>query len=682
ENPAAALSLLASGMHDAALLARLQGLYLVERFRLGNIEMVESSLPPQQCGFAVREGDTALLARLNDGQAILRVNGRYRQIHDRWFGRFDERGDAGYQHLRRLLIWVLVLLTLLLVIVLVWLHSLKQLVHQRTEALQSELAEREKIEQTLREREEDYRRMFDAMADGLLIARVEDGAVLAANRAACEQHRRSSDEFRQLRLDEVVRREPSSDGDELSAVAPRPRATWPGGPACQPAAGLRPDDSTFDAELYRVPCRFQGKEAQLCVIRDVTERRQLEDRVRRAEKMESLGRLAAGVAHDLNNVLSGLVGYPDLILYDLPATSPLTGPLKTIKAAGERAAAIVQDLLVMARRGVASYTPLNLNVLVEQFLRSPEYLRLQTAHPRTRITVELDSGLLPLNGSVVHLTKSLTNLVANAMEAMPEGGAVVIRTENRYLDQPFKGYDVIREGEYVCLSVADTGTGIGEEQLQHIFEPFYTRKVMGRSGTGLGLTLVWGTVSDHQGYIDVQSTPGKGSVFSLYIPATRSQPVVAAAECSLDTLRSTGQSVLVVDDVAEQRSIACGMLRALGYATREAASGLEAVAALQEQPADLLLLDMIMDPGIDGLETYRRILEFRPGQKAILVSGYAETERAREARKLGAGSYVRKPYVLRQLAEAVHRELQGRQPTLRTPSPPASTPGESSRSSS
>jgi CheY-like chemotaxis protein len=217
----------------------------------------------------------------------------------------------------------------------------------------------------------------------------------------------------------------------------------------------------------------------------------------------------------------------------------------------------------------------------------------------------------------------------------------------------------VEEGDYVLLEVADTGHGISEEDKEKIFEPFYTKKVMGKSGTGLGMTVVWSTVKDHEGFIGIHSEMGSGTTFNLYFPATRKQIDAKASPSMLANHRGEGETILVVDDVLEQRQIAAAILERLGYRPVTVAGGEEALEYLNENPADLVILDMIMDPGIDGLETYRRIIEIRPGQKAIIVSGFSESARVKALQRLGAGRYVRKPYTIEKLAETVKSALSG-----------------------
>jgi signal transduction histidine kinase len=387
------------------------------------------------------------------------------------------------------------------------------------------------------------------------------------------------------------------------------------------------------------------------------EKEGLRGKLQRSQKMESLGLLAGGVAHDLNNVLSGIVSYPELILMDLPEDSKLRKPIETINESGHRATAIVHDLLTMARGVATPKTPLNLNDIVSDYLNSPEFKKLKHFHPTVMVNTCLDTDLLYMDGSQVHIRKVVMNLVSNASEAIEDSGNVIISTMNRYLDRPQRGYDLVNTGEYVVLSVSDNGSGISSDDLERIFEPFYTKKVMGRSGTGLGLAEVWNTVQDHKGYIDVASDQS-GTTFELYFPITRDELTGKDLLIPIEGYKGNGETILVVDDVASQREISCKMLEKLGYKAIAVSSGQEAVAYLKENTLDLLLLDMIMDPGISGRETYERIIEFKPNQKAIIVSGFAETDEVRETQKLGAGKYIKKPLTLEKIGLAIKDELE------------------------
>ncbi|UCH00207.1 MAG: response regulator [Deltaproteobacteria bacterium] len=410
--------------------------------------------------------------------------------------------------------------------------------------------------------------------------------------------------------------------------------------------------------LNILPVKDEENESITIILNDVTERKRMEAQLQRAQKMEAIGTLAGGVAHDLNNILSGLVSYPELILTDLPEDSPLRKPILTIKNSGEKAATIVQDLLTLARRGVSSMEVVNLNDIINEYLKSPEHEKLKLFHPDVQLETYLEEDLLNILGSPVHLSKAIMNLVSNAAESMPGGGKVSISTQNRYIDGPIRGYDNVAEGDYTTLTVSDTGIGISPEDMESIFEPFYTKKTMGRSGTGLGMAVVWGTVKDHEGYIDVKSAKGKGTIVILYFPVSRKELTKKKPGLSIEDYMGKGESVLVVDDVEEQREIASRILKRLSYSVTSVSSGEEAVDYMKGNSASLLLLDMIMDPGIDGLETYKRILELHPNQKAIIVSGFSETERVKEAQRLGAGAFVKKPYLLEKIGIAVRGELE------------------------
>jgi len=383
----------------------------------------------------------------------------------------------------------------------------------------------------------------------------------------------------------------------------------------------------------------------------------LSDRLQRAEKMEALGNLAGGVAHDLNNVLGVLSGYSELLAEQLHKDKTLQGYAINILKSSEKGAFIIQDLLTMARRGVVVSEVVNINKVITNFFASPVAEQLKVLYPQIEITAELSADLFNIKGSPVHLEKSLMNLVSNAVEAVSGAGKVTIRTNNCYLDKAVRGYDTVEQGEYVLLKVSDTGSGISAADLDKIFEPFYTKKKMGRSGTGLGLAIVWSTVKDHNGYIDVQSGTDEGTTFTLFYPVTREEVDAFEEKIAIEEYKGNGESVLVVDDVEEQRQVVTTMLERLGYEVASVSSGEEAVEYLRKNNAQILVLDMIMEPGIDGLETYQQIVSFKPKQKAIIVSGFSETERVDMAKLLGAGAYVKKPYALEKIGVAIRDEL-------------------------
>ena len=426
----------------------------------------------------------------------------------------------------------------------------------------------------------------------------------------------------------------------------------------------RKDGSSGPALMSARVLDLQGIPHILSITRDISDikraeedKRHLEERLQRAEKMEALGQLAGGVAHDLNNVLGILSGYSELLLEQIPEGDRSRNYVEKILQSTEKGAAIIQDLLTLARRGVVASDVINLNSVVSAFFKTPVLEKIKDHHPRVNFKREYDQNLLNIKGSSFHLEKTLMNLVSNAAEAISGAGEVTIKTQSRYLDKPIRGYDEIKEGDYAVLTVSDTGMGIPAENILKIFEPFYTKKKMGRSGTGLGLAIVWGTIRDHNGYIDVKTEVGNGTTFALYFPVTREELMAPQQKEQIERYMGKGESVLVVDDIAEQRDIASLLLKRLGYQVHTVSSGEEAVEYLKGNKADMLVLDMIMTPGIDGLETYQRALEINPTQKAILVSGFSETERVKKAQGLGAGAYVKKPYVMEKIGIAIRDGL-------------------------
>ncbi len=391
--------------------------------------------------------------------------------------------------------------------------------------------------------------------------------------------------------------------------------------------------------------------------KEILQREQLEEQLTNARKMEALGTLAGGVAHDLNNILSGIVSYPELILDDVPEGSPLYQPLLDIKTSGKKAAVVVEDLLTLARRGVPITEVLDLNNIVKDYLASPEHAKLLSQHPGVELETDLAPALPAMLGSSVHLSKTLMNLVSNAFEAIKTQGKVCITTLPKKVPAQADVAASVTPGDHLVLSISDNGVGIASEDLMRIYEPFYTRKKMGRSGSGLGMAVVWGTVEDHKGVIIADSKPGEGTTFEIYFPVIEAILQSEADATKVEEYQGHGETILVIDDVANQRRIATLMLEKLGYRPESVDSGEAAVEYLKENSADLLLLDMILVSGMDGLETYRKIVEIYPGQKVVIASGYSETERVRQVQALGAGAYIKKPYLLHELGKALKTEL-------------------------
>jgi PAS domain S-box-containing protein len=537
--------------------------------------------------------------------------------------------------------------------------NLDTLVRKRTselkevnEQLKQELKTRVEAEKALRESEERLRAILEANPDPVVMYDTE-GHPQYLNPAFTEVFGWALDELKGQRI-------PFVPHDQKEITAAKIKEIYALGKTVRiETQRLTKQGDTIDVIVSAAGIKGPKEKILGMVVNltDVTEKKKIESQLQRSQKMESLGLLAGGVAHDLNNVLSGFVSYPELLLLELPEDSRLRKPIESMKNSGHRAVAIVQDLLTVARGVATTKEPLNLNDIIREYLQSPEFYKFKEFYPAVTIKTNLHADLLNIAGSQVHIRKVIMNLVSNASEAIKGSGGVVISTVNRYIDRPLRGYDDVKTGEYAVLAVSDDGSGISSEDLERIFEPFYTKKMMGRSGTGLGLAVVWNVVQDHEGYIDFQST-GSGTTFELYFPTSREPIADRESPMPIGELKGAGETILVVDDVETQREIACYMLNTLDYKTKAVSSGEEAVKYLQEHSVDLLLLDMIMEPGINGRETYERIIKIHPNQKAVIVSGFAETDEVRKAQRLGAGRFIKKPLTLEKIGFAIKDELK------------------------
>ncbi|MGE0086672.1 MAG: ATP-binding protein [Desulfococcaceae bacterium] len=523
--------------------------------------------------------------------------------------------------------------------------------------LRDEISDRKRAEDALRESEAKFKNFFDVCPLSIILTEPETGRIADANQEFYAMTK--------LSREQAVGRTTV----ELGFFTGEQRTDF--ARAIQEAGEIRNreediglgDGSVAHTLISAKIVRVGGKDMILSLVTDMTEHRnslrekqELKEKLALSKKMEALGLLAGGVAHDLNNILSGVVSYPDLLLMDIPKESRLRGPIETIREAGQRAAAVVSDMLTLARGVAGVHSIMNLNRIVREYLDSPEYSALCAGHPEVSLETRLHTDLLDISCSPLHIRKILMNLVVNAFESIEEKGTVLISTRNQYVDRPVRGYDEICIGEYAVLSVSDTGCGISPNDLERIFEPFYTRKVMGRSGTGLGLTIVWNTVQDHRGYIDVESG-FQGTRFDLYFPAERPDSTYEKKDSLSEEYSGKGEKILVVDDEKNQRMIACSILSKLGYVAESVESGEKALEYLRSNTVDLILLDMIMPLGINGRKTYEEIIKICPGQKAVIASGFSETSDVKKIQALGAGPYVKKPYTLESIGIAVRKEL-------------------------
>lgn len=385
------------------------------------------------------------------------------------------------------------------------------------------------------------------------------------------------------------------------------------------------------------------------------ERLKLQEQLQQSQRLESVGQLAGGIAHDFNNILSIILGYGSTILSQLPAESPLRADVEEIVTAGERAAALTRQLLAFSRKQPSQPTPLDLNDVIrdlEKMLR-----RLIGENIALELRLEEDLGAIVADPS--HLEQVVLNLVVNACDAMPEGGQLLIETANVRLDESYAAtHPEVKPGDYVLLTVTDTGHGMSPEVKEHIFEPFFTTKERG-AGTGLGLSTVYGIVKQAGGHIAVYSEAGQGATFKVYLPRIEASPESATRETAAADLSGKGEHILVVEDDESLRRLTVALLAKLGYRVTVAADGAEALrlVELERLEPDLVLTDVIM-PLMSGTELVEQLRRTRPHQKALYMSGYTESAIALNGDLPSGTLFINKPFTLDGLAARVREALR------------------------
>lgn len=392
-------------------------------------------------------------------------------------------------------------------------------------------------------------------------------------------------------------------------------------------------------------------------FQDVTERKRLESRLRQSQKLEAIGQLAGGVAHDFNNILAAIMMHLGLLQMHPMLGEDMRASLHDLDAEARRAATLTRQLLMFSRRSVLEIKPVDVNDVVANLLKMlgrliSEQIDLRF-HPGTGPCVAADPGMLE---------QVLMNLVVNARDAMPHGGRITISTSVIEFGQAETPANLEqRPGRFVCLSVADTGCGMDAETQRHIFEPFFTTKEVGK-GTGLGLSIVHGITAQHRGWVELESALGQGTTFRILLPALERGASVASAAMVSDTVRGGRETILLVEDDARVRVSVAQALRVLGYRVHEAANGQVAMKFWQthHEQIDLVLTDMVMPEGMTGLELIERLQMQRPGLKSIISSGYsADIVQGDVLRRPGV-VYLPKPYETRTLAKVVRQCLDAK----------------------
>ncbi|RYZ07510.1 MAG: hybrid sensor histidine kinase/response regulator [Myxococcales bacterium] len=353
---------------------------------------------------------------------------------------------------------------------------------------------------------------------------------------------------------------------------------------------------------------------------------ELEEQLRRSQRMEAVGKLAGGIAHDFNNLLSVIIGYATMAAEALPESDPVRSDVEEVQRAAGRASELTRQLLAFGRRQVMAPRLLDLN----EALRDLYQMLLRVLGEDVVLTLEATSALASIRIDPGQLEQVVMNLVVNARDAMPRGGALVLRTEDAWLDQSYTAlHPGTTPGRYVCFSVTDTGEGMEDSTIDRIFDPFFTTKEPGK-GTGLGLSTVWGIVTQNGGTVSVSSARGKGTRFDLHFPTVEQAPQARATSTKSLPPSAGTETVLVVEDEHQVRNLIASVLRRAGYQVVEAEDGRAALAASEahEGCIHLLLTDVIM-PHMDGVELSRALIRQRPETKALFLSGYTENAMSR-----------------------------------------------------
>jgi len=411
----------------------------------------------------------------------------------------------------------------------------------------------------------------------------------------------------------------------------------------------------FRAEAATSIVMFQGKPAMQGVFKDVTEQERLEQQLQQAQKMEAIGTLAGGIAHDFNNLLQAILGYTQILTMEKGENDPDLSRLQQIENSAMRASELTQQLLAFSRKVESKLRPVDLNLEVKQV----EKLLKRTIPKMISIELHLQKNLQVVNADPAQVEQVMMNLGVNARDAMPEGGKLIIETENAFLDEHYcRTHPGAAVGQYVCLSMTDTGDGMDRETLDHIFEPFYTTKEVGK-GTGLGLSMVYGIVKSHRGYIMCYSEPGAGSTFKIYLPAVEEERREQEAEPEREAQIEGGEeTILLVDDEELLRDIGKEILEQFGYAVVTAPDGETALKlyAERKQEISLVILDLMM-PGMGGKQCLEQLLATASDTKVVIASGYSVNGPAKATLKAGAKGFIKKPFELKQMLKVVREVL-------------------------
>ena len=639
-----ALRRLAAGEADCALVAKVPALCWIQKHRWRNLQVSAPSVLSAEYCVAVPAGNQELLAQFTDGLAALKATGEYRQIHAKWLGAY-ESAESGFRKMSRILLWALLPLFLLLLLSLLWSRSLQRVVARRTRDLSFNIA-------LLNARSE-------ASLDGILVVD-DNGKILSYNRRFVEMWDLPPELLLQ-RSDGVVLRSVTSQMADPRQFLERVKHLYEHRQDVSREELVLRDGRIFDrysAPVFGTEGRFYGR---VWYFRDVSDQRQaeasrekLQAQLVQAQKMESMGRLAGGVAHDFNNMLQAILGHAELALDRIDPELPLHEDLLEIQTAAQRSSELTRQLLAFARKQAVTPKVLDLNATVEGMLKMLRRLIGED------IDLAWQPGhvLWPVRMDPSQIDQILANLCVNARDAIAGVGKISIETGTAILDDAYcASHAGVAPGDYVRLAVSDTGCGMDPQTLANIFEPFFTTKEKGE-GTGLGLATVYGAVKQNNGAVQVDSEPGHGTVFQIYLPR-HAAPADSAPSPAADRSAARGwETVLLVEDEPAILATTRAMLEKLGYRVLPAATPGEAIHVAKTTPDDihLLMTDVIM-PAMNGRDLTKVLVFLRPGLHHLFMSGYTANVIAHHGVLDEGVHFLQKPFAIRDLAAKVREAL-------------------------